>query len=56
MDADTGKLLKVVKMFIENEAYGSSYVEEGRIGIECIDANGADSIIQYALFGKQVYA
>ena len=50
------KLLKGVKMFIENEAYGSSYVEEGRIGIECIDANGADSIIQYALFGKQVYA
>ena len=50
------KLLKGVEMFIKNEQNGSMYVEEGRIGIECIDAIGADSIIQYALFGEQVYA
>ena len=49
------KLLNGVKMFIE-EDNRIGCVEGTRVEMAYIDANDADSIIQYALFGEQIYA
>ncbi|MBR1760230.1 MAG: hypothetical protein IJ741_03520 [Schwartzia sp.] len=45
-----------LKQYIEEGACGNQLVYEGAIEAANIDADIADCIIQYALFGKLVYA
>ena len=50
------RLLYGLKRYIEEGTSGNQLIYEGAIDTANIDADIADCIIQYALFGKLVYA
>ena len=49
------KLKEGVRLFLEGEDNGADYIEDGCLDMSYIDADGADQIVQYALFGEIVY-
>ena len=49
------KLLRGVQQFLEEDVNIALYIDDGELDMCMIDADHADTIIQYALFGEQVY-